>query len=105
MKMNKNELVNENKNILGRRKLKAGALSVLSFTITLIGSAVVAQKEIRSAKVNLEDVKIKGEVNNEKFLISNRERYSMNRRIKLRTEFRNQIYGNVPQGFALKATP
>ena len=49
-----------------------------------------------SAKVHLDDVKIKGENNGNGLGFSNRNRYNLDGRIQLRTDFRAEILENSP---------
>ena len=52
-------------------------------------------------KVQLEDVNIQGEANKNNLLLINRERLDLDQRIKVRRDFRSEIYQEIPSGFHL----
>ncbi len=70
------------------------------FAILMISSGVFAQDSTKiNKRVDLEDVKIKGEANKGNVSFSNRSRHSLNDRVKLRKDFNKEILENLPEEF------
>lgn len=71
--------------------------------------AASSQTALPTGRVNLEDVKIKGEANGNGLGFANRSRYSLSDRIKIRENFRPEIEENIPvyfsNSFAQKSYP
>lgn len=75
-----------------------GALKLISITLLILTlSHQSLAQSFGAPKVNLDDIKIKGDANTDSSNFSNRSRHSLGDRIKLRTNFRKEVLENLPQ--------
>ncbi len=71
---------------------------VSTFFFLLATNTTFAQVDTKT-KVNLEDVKIKGQSNLAKGMMANRDRMSLESRIKKRKNFREDILEHLPENY------
>jgi len=50
-------------------------------------------------KVNLEDINIQGQSNSDQGLFNNRDRMNLDSRIKMKSDFRQEILENLPENY------
>ncbi len=86
------------KNTIEDAQLRKLILKIYLSTLTLFfGSSLFGQSApaLLDKKINLEDVKIKGEVNQGQNLLGRRTQLNLDSRIKIPTNFRREILENL----------